>query len=50
METAMGLSEAQRLALEKIKTLTGHGQVDAILAQGPDVLCNGVTRRLAEPA
>ena len=38
METVSNLSEAQRLALEKLKALVGDEQVDYILAQGPDVL------------
>ena len=38
METVSNLSEAQRLALEKLKALVGDEQVDNILAQGPDVL------------
>ena len=38
METTINLSEAQGLALEKLRALVGNGQVDLILAQGPDVI------------
>ena len=38
METVANLSEAQRLALDKLKALVGNEQVEYILAQGPDVL------------
>ena len=34
----MTLSEAQGLALEKLRALVGNEQVDLILAQGPDVI------------
>ena len=36
--TTINLSEAQRLALEKLTALVGVDQVDQIVAQGPDVL------------
>ena len=39
METKITLSEAQGLALEKLRALVGSEQVDLILAQGPDVIC-----------
>ena len=38
METKITLSEAQRLALEKLRALVESKQVDLILAQGPDVI------------
>ena len=38
METRINLSEAQGLALEKLRALVGNEQVDLILAQGPDVI------------
>ena len=38
METKINLSEAQGLALEKLRALVGNEQVDLILAQGPDVI------------
>uniref|UniRef100_A0AAV1T976 Uncharacterized protein n=1 Tax=Peronospora matthiolae TaxID=2874970 RepID=A0AAV1T976_9STRA len=38
METAMNISEAQEIALEKFKMLIGHEQVSLILAQGPNAL------------
>ena len=38
METKITLSEAQGLALEKLRALFGNEQVDLILAQGPDVI------------
>ena len=37
METTFNLSEAQQLALEKLRALVENEQVDLILAQGPDV-------------
>ena len=38
METKIKLSEAQGLALEKLRALVGNKQVDLILAQGPDLV------------
>uniref|UniRef100_A0AAV1VJR9 Uncharacterized protein n=1 Tax=Peronospora matthiolae TaxID=2874970 RepID=A0AAV1VJR9_9STRA len=38
METAMNLSEAQQITLEKLMALIGHEQVAIIMAQGPDAL------------
>ena len=38
METVSHLTEARRLALDKLRALIGPEQVDAIIAQGPDVL------------
>ena len=38
METEINLSEAQRLALKKLRALVGNKQVDLILAQCPDVI------------
>ena len=38
METKINPSEAQGLALEKLRALVGNEQVDLILAQGPDVI------------
>ena len=38
METKITLSEAQGLALEKLRALVESKQVDLILAQGPDVI------------
>ena len=38
METKINLSEAQRLALEKLRALVRNKQVDLILAQGPGVI------------
>ena len=38
MEIKINLSEAQRLALEKLRALVGKERVDLILAQGPDVI------------
>ena len=38
MSTQIGLSEAQRLALEKLSALIGSDQVEHIVAQGPEVL------------
>ena len=38
METKITLSEAQGLALEKLRALVGNEQVDLILAQGPEVI------------
>ena len=43
METKITLSEAQGLALEKLRALVGSEQVDLILAQGPDVICARMT-------
>ena len=37
METVVNLSEAQQLAFEKFKALVGDEQMDAIIAQGPEV-------------
>ena len=37
MET-ISLSEAERLAVEKLRALFGNEQVDIILAKDPDVL------------
>ena len=39
METNITLSEAQGIALEKLKVLVGNKQVDLILAKGSDVIC-----------
>ena len=38
METKITLSEAQGLALGKLRALVGNKQVDLILPQGPDVI------------
>ena len=38
METKINLSEAQGLALKKLRVLLGNEQVDLILAQGLDVI------------
>ena len=38
MESLAHLSEAQRLALDKLTALIGVDQIDQIMAQGPDVL------------
>ena len=38
MSTQINLSEAQRLALEKLSALIGSDQVKNIVAQGPEVL------------
>ena len=38
MSTPINLSEAQRLALEKLSALIGSDQVENIVAQGPEVL------------
>ena len=38
METVSHLSEARRLALDKLRALIGPEQVDVTIAQGPDVL------------
>ena len=43
METKIKLSEAQGLALEKLRALVGNEQVDLILAQGPDVFVHVLT-------
>uniref|UniRef100_A0AAV1ULR7 Uncharacterized protein n=1 Tax=Peronospora matthiolae TaxID=2874970 RepID=A0AAV1ULR7_9STRA len=39
METAMNLSEAQQIMIEKLTALKGHEQVALILSRGPDALC-----------
>ena len=39
METKINLSEAQGLALEKLRALVGNEQANLILAQSPDVIC-----------
>ena len=46
METVSNLSEAQRLALAKLKALVGEEQVDHILAQGPDTRATCTPRGL----
>ena len=38
MKIKIKLSEAQGLALEKLRALVGNEQVDLILAQGPEVI------------
>ena len=38
MESLANLSEAQRLAFEKLEALIGNEQMDNILSQGPEVL------------
>ena len=43
MEIKITLSEAQELALEKLRALVGNEQVDLILAQGHDVIVHVLT-------
>ena len=38
MENQNHLSEAQRLALDKLSAFAGPDQIEALLAQGPEVL------------
>ena len=43
IETKINLSEAQGLALEKLRALVGNEHVDLILARGPDVIVRVLT-------